>query len=133
MISYKELLSGHILNDVPLEHQHNLEELLSKINRVRTAWGKPMIVTSGYRSMQDHLRIYSKLGIADKSKIPMNSKHLIGAAVDISDPDGKLYEWCVKNEALLVDIGLWMEEKDTQKRVHFQIRPPASGRRFFKA
>ncbi len=131
MISFKELLSGHSLADVPIEHQHNLEELLTRINKVRTARNIPMIPTSGYRSMQDHLRIYSQMGITDRSKIPMNSRHLTGQAVDISDPDGKLYEWCEKNETLLAEIGLWMEVKDKYKRVHFQTEPPRSGKRFF--
>lgn len=131
MITYKELLGGQVINDVSIEIQHNLEELQSKLNQIRTLWAKPMVVTSGLRTMQDHLRIYSQLGITDKSKIPMKSKHLIGQAADISDPDGKLYDWCVKNEDKLKDIGLWCEVKDKQKRVHFQIRPPASGKRFF--
>jgi uncharacterized protein YcbK (DUF882 family) len=131
MITYKELLGRHNVNDVSIEIQHNLEELQSKLNQIRKLWNKPMIVTSGFRSMEDHIRIYSQMGITDRSKIPMKSKHLVGQAADISDPDGKLYDWCVKNEHHLVDIGLWCEVKDKQKRVHFQTRPPGSGKRFF--
>lgn len=88
--------------------------------------------------MQDHLRIYSTLNAKRKKqglaelKVPMASKHLFGQAADISDPDGSLHEWCGKNEALLVSVGLWCEEKDDQARVHFQIVPPKSGKRFFK-
>ena len=139
MISMTELLgSKNNINDVPILHQHNLEDLLIKINRIRTEWGQPMIVTSGYRSMQDHLRIYSeinakrvKAGLEEK-KIPIGSKHLLGLAVDISDPDGSLHDWCVANEALLEEVGLWCEVKDEQNRVHFQTEPPRSGNRFFK-
>ena len=43
---------------------------------------KPIIITSGYRSMAHHLKIYAEKGITDKSKIPMGSYHLQGKAVD---------------------------------------------------
>ena len=138
MISYKELLGSHAVSELSIAHQHNLEELLKRINIIRAAWGKPMTVTSGYRSMQDHIRIYSTLaskrGVQfDASKVPMSSAHLKSSAVDISDPDGSLYDWCRANEPLLESTELWCEEKDDQARVHFQIYPPRSGSRFFKA
>jgi hypothetical protein len=113
------------------EQTKNLPILLERINKVREKYSKPMIVTSGIRSMSDHLRIYKDMGITDPSKIPMKSNHLKGAAVDISDPDGKLMDWVEANEKLMEEIGLWMEARDSIKRVHFQIFPPASGRRFF--
>lgn len=119
------------------EIDKNLVELLEKMNKVRALWNKPMTVTSGFRSKEDHLRIYKeqaeKAGkVFDEKKVPMGSKHLYGQACDISDPDGKLFDWCKENEAKLAEIGLWMEEKDSQKRVHFQIIAPKSGNRFFK-
>lgn len=120
-ISMKELLGSHNINDVPIAHQHNLEELKKRINLVRDAWGKPMIVTSGYRSEADQRRINPKA---------MQSKHLIGAAVDIADPDGLLYEWTVKNEKLLEEVGLWVEVR-RGGWIHYQMLPPRSGRRFF--
>lgn len=132
MISFNELIKGSVISDIPLDHQHNLEELLKRVNQVRTAYAKPMIVTSGYRSMQDHLRIYSQKGITDRSKIPMKSKHLYGQAVDISDPNKELQKWCLANVKLLEQIGLWMEDfSATSNWVHFQTLPPGSGRRFF--
>lgn len=136
MISYRELIKGYLISDIPIAHQHSLEDLLIKINQIRVSWNKPMIVTSGYRSMQDHIRIYSQIasqrGIDfDPCKVPKGSQHLSGNAVDISDPEGSLHRWCKSNEALLVQVGLWCEEKDDQKRVHFQGSPPKSGKRFF--
>jgi uncharacterized protein YcbK (DUF882 family) len=136
MISLKELLKGADFSELPKEHQDNLLVLLERINKVRSAWNKPMFVTSPYRTKEDHIRIYKELAIKrkqafDEKKIPWGSKHLIGAAVDISDPDGKLFEWTKQNEPLLEQIELWMEEKDDQKRVHFQIFPPKSGKRWF--
>lgn len=117
------------------EQETNLKILHQRINVIRKEWGKPMRVSSGVRSIDDHRRIYldlaKKRGIKD-IRIPMGSKHLKGAAVDISDPDGSLHAWCKENEQILIDNNLWCEEKDNEKRVHFQIFPPASGNRFFK-
>jgi uncharacterized protein YcbK (DUF882 family) len=124
MISMNELLSGNKLEEQSQDIQDNLSELLAKVNLVREAWGKPMTVTSGLRTMKHHLEIYAAKGITDKSKIPMQSKHLYGQAADFSDPN---------NEEKLADIGLWMEDfSATVNWVHFQIVPPKSGHRWFK-
>lgn len=136
MITLKEIIGSADFNSLPKDHQTNLLILLEKINKVRTARAKPMRVTSGYRTMDDHIRIYRELAtkrgqVFDQTKVPMKSKHLSGQAVDISDPDGLLFNWTKQNERLLTDIGLWMEEKDDQARVHFQTVPPASGNRWF--
>lgn len=132
MITLKELIKNTLISDIPLEHQHNLEELLKRINVIRTVYGKPMTVTSGYRSLQDHLRIYSSKGITDRSKIPMASKHLYGQAVDIYDPNKELQAWVKQNVKVLEDIGLWCEDfGSTPNWCHFQIVPPRSGKRFF--
>ena len=132
MITMKELIKNDNLADIPLTHQHNLEELLVKVNKVRTAYARPMTVTSGYRSMYDHKRIYNAKGIFDESKIPMKSKHLFGQAVDIYDPNKELQKWCLDNVKMLEEIGLWMEDFSATKNwVHFQIVPPKSGKRFF--
>lgn len=136
-ISMNELLKGTPISEVPIEHQHNLEELKKRINIIREKWGKPMTVTSGYRSMFDHKRIYSEINAKRRKlkqpelTIPMGSKHLSGSAVDISDPDGSLHAWCKANIPLLEEVELWCEEKDNEARVHFQIFPPKSGKRFF--
>ena len=136
LITESEILKAVKKEDMPEDHQKNLEELLEKINKVRYAWAKPMRVTSGYRSKDDQIRIYKSLAAQrgqtfDESKIPWGSAHLKCAAVDISDPDGSLYQWTRDNEALMEEIGLWMEVKDDQARVHFQIYPPKSGNRWF--
>lgn len=136
MISQKEILGTTKLEDMPQDHQVNLKELLEKINKIRTAWAKSMTVTSGYRSKADQLRIYKSLAeqrgqVFDESKVPWGSAHLKCAAVDIADPDGSLYKWTHDNESLMEEIGVWMEVKDDQKRVHFQIYAPKSGNRWF--
>lgn len=99
----------------------NLAILLERMNKVRAAYGKPMTVTSGLRSPSDQARINPN---APKSK------HLIGAACDISDPDGALYDWCKANEDLLASIGLWLEHRMGSWQ-HFQVIPPKSGHRWF--
>lgn len=133
------MISLHELNpkacNLNSEQDANIHILLERINLIRTAWGKPMTVTSGFRSLEDHKRIYMDLAKkrgTENIRIPMGSAHLKGCACDISDPDGKLYEWCQKNISKLEEAKLWCEEKDDQARVHFQIYPPASGKRFFK-
>lgn len=105
------------------EQQTNLFKLHIAINKVRSAYGKPMRVTSGVRSMADQLRINPK---APKSK------HLLGLACDISDKDSKLWNWCMVNLDLLEDAGLYLEAKSaTPMWVHFQAAPPRSGKRVF--
>ncbi len=123
MIVITELIKAPAkFEDQTQEIQDNLTLLLERINKVRSAWGKPMTVTSGLRTMEDHLRIYAEKGITDHSKIPMKSKHLYGLAVDIFDPDAILHQWCKDNEALLKEIGIWLENRQGNWQ-HFQVAP----------
>lgn len=119
MITAKELNPKNYL--VTAEQAGNLADLLFKINIIRREWGKPMIVTSGLRSKEDQMRI--------NPKAP-NSKHLLGAAVDISDPDGSLYHWLTEHTARLKQIGLYCE-LGTKGWCHIQVLPPASGNTWF--
>ena len=126
MIEMKELLNNkYKLEDQSEEIQNNLNELLDKMNQVRSLYGKPMVATSGLRTMEDHLRIYAAKGIIDQSKIPMHSKHLYGLALDIADGDGSLNQWCKEHEEDLRQIGIWLEIREGGWQ-HFQIRPYAS-------
>lgn len=136
-ISLKELLGKYEFKDLPSDHQGNLMILLERINKIRTAYGKPMSVSSGYRSMEDHIAIYKKIAgqkriVFDESKVPKASKHLYGQAVDIADPDESLAKWVRENVKLLEEIGLWIEDQEyTKGWEHFQCLPPKSGKRFF--
>lgn len=105
----------------------NLAILLTKINEVRAAYGIPMIVDSGLRSEAKQQELIAQ-GISNAPK----SKHLLGQAVDIADKDRKLTEWVKANMTLMEQIGFWFEDFDhTPTWTHFQIVPPASGRRVF--
>ena len=100
----------------------NLQTLLKRINNIRTAWNKPMIVTSGLRSIADQNRI---------NPSAIKSNHLIGAAVDVYDPGLTLTAWLKQNNSqILIDSELWCEEGNSDW-VHFQIFPPHSGNRWF--
>lgn len=132
-ISFKELQGNHLISDIPINVQQNMDELLKRINMVRDVWGKPMTVTSGYRTEQDMLRIYRGKGIAD-DKIPMHSAHMVGMAVDISDPDLALNHW-LKNDptgiTTMEKAGLY-GELGTTNWTHLQWRVPGSGHRWFQ-
>lgn len=130
MISKEELNpKGYKLDDI---QSKNIEVLLHRMNQVRIIYNKPMLITSGVRTIEDQIRIYTEKGVTDKSKIPMGSMHLIAAACDVLDLDGSLMKWCKDNVAVLEAIGLWIEDDASVPRVHFQIYPPKSGSRFFK-
>lgn len=60
------------------------------------------------------------------------SKHMTGQAIDISDPDGDLDDWCMEHLDILEVCGLWMEHPSATKGwCHVQIVPPKSGKRVF--
>lgn len=123
MISAKEL-NEHGYATTP-EIDANLAILLTRLNIIRTAWGRPMTITSGLRSEAQQEALIA----AGKSNAH-HSKHLIGAAADIADDDGSFYDWCRANEELLEQARLWCEERQGNWQ-HFQIYPPMSGKRWF--
>lgn len=103
-------------SEVDAVTKRNLEDLCRKVNALY--YEPPMRASSCLRSIKDQKRINPKA---------MGSSHLYGAAVDISDPDGKLTSWLLKNTQLLAHMGLWMEDpKYTKGWVHLQIYAPKS-------
>lgn len=132
MIVRKEIISDEDYNELEPKIQTNIEELLLRVNKLRSAYGRPIGVSSGFRSIEKHLAVYAKKGITDKTKIPMKSKHLSGQAVDFADASRSLQAWILANEEYLEKLGLWFEDFDhTPTWVHAQIVPPKSGKRFF--
>jgi hypothetical protein len=117
----------------------NINTLIPKVNTLFDKWGEGRAVTSGLRTMADHQRIYAEKNAARAKEglpplsIPMGSKHLSGAAVDVADADGVLKKWCVHNLDVLQELGLYMEDPlSTLTWVHFQCIAPGSGKTIFK-
>lgn len=120
MISMPELLKDNKLEDQSQDIQDNLAELLKRSNMLRTEWGSPMIITSGLRTMAEHLAIYKAKGITDPSKIPMQSKHLYGQACDIADEGLVITQWLKDNPDILEKYDLYCENHN-KNWVHIQI------------
>lgn len=133
-VSMVELLPrGIALSDLPEEHQHNLNELLPKLQVLREISKRIFIVSSGYRTIEHHEEIYRiknelrmKAGLMPVP-IPMGSKHLIGKAADIADPSMGIQHWCLDNQETLEELGIWCENfaacKFPTPWVHFQDAP----------
>lgn len=123
MISLKELLGDNKLEDLTPEMQANATELLRRVNLFRAEYGKPMYVTSGYRSPEHN----AKIGGAK------SSSHMSCQALDFRDGDKKLKEFIANDPAILERCDLYMEHPDhTETWVHLSSRKTASGNRIFK-
>lgn len=111
MITKDEILKGETL---PHELEANLASLLESINKLRKLYNKPMIVTSGYRTLQHNTAIGGS----------KNSWHCKCMAIDIKD-DGELEEFCRKDDyQVLKECGLWMEKGSSTKGwAHFDLHP----------
>jgi hypothetical protein len=143
MLSLKEIIHADIdPNKLDPKKLAQEQDLLKKVNIIRTRWNKAMTVTSGVRTLADHLRIYKDKGITDQSKIPMKSKHLEtvteAAAVDIADAGLLLTKWLKdtpEGRQALNDADLYCEDGNSNW-VHFQNKPFGSykpgGTRWFK-
>lgn len=120
MILASEILRGQIC---PPELQDNLGNLLIVINKMRTIWARPMIVTSGYRTPEHNKTIGGAL----------NSSHMYCQAIDISDTKGELDAWLDLNPEMLEKCGLWREDPAaTPTWCHLDIRQRDPNKRTFK-
>lgn len=107
-----------------LEIEGNAVELLDRVNALLADFGEERKVNSGWRPPEVN------------SKTPnaaVKSKHMMGLAVDLDDPEGDLDDWCMENDGeRLVQFGLWMEHPSATKGwCHLQSSPPKSGKRVF--
>jgi len=123
MISIKEILGDTKQEDLSQELQDNLLELQRRVNLFRAEYGKPMIVTSGYRTPEHNAKIGGSKA----------SSHMTCQAVDFKDGDKALKEFIAKDPDILVRCNLYQEHPDhTETWVHLQSRPTKSGNRVFK-
>lgn len=121
MITKKELNPKN--HELTAEQEIELEKLYQAINIIRSSYGKALIVTSGFRTVEEQAKI--------NPKAP-NSKHTRAQAVDIYDPKQELQKWILENLSILESAGLWCEDfAHTTNWIHFQIVPPKSKKRFF--
>ena len=111
MIKLSEIAKGQA---IPAEYLENLYDLWNKINNIRSAYGKPMVITSGYRTVEWE----KKQGRSGKSD------HCKCKAIDVYDPDKDLAKWVHEHEQLLKYNQLWVEHTDyTKNWVHFTTQP----------
>lgn len=126
MITKDEILQGRdktFPQDYTTQISDNIDFLLDLVNIVRTEYGKPMYVASGFRPASMNAMVK---GAAPKSN------HIIGLAVDFKDPKGELKEWVLNNLELMQDLGLFIEDfRWTKNWVHMQAVKPGSGKRIF--
>lgn len=132
MISIEELYSSADLGSITHDFNLNLQQLHYRMNVIRHLWNQPMIVTSGFRTPEEQIKIYAAKGQPAK----LGSLHLIGAACDISDPQGDLKKWTLDHLQLMEELNLYMEDFDSTGGsncgwIHFQLYAPQSGSRFF--
>lgn len=123
MITRAEILMGRD-KEFPLniELEKNLERLLDSINKFRKFYGRPMIVSSGYRP-----GYYNKAAGGAKS-----SNHMFCLACDFVDKDSSIDRFCTKNTDILRRCGLYIEHpRWTKGWCHMQVSIPASKRRIF--
>ncbi len=126
MISKQELLKGR---DLQFPHDYtdvvsaNLDALLIPLNKIREAYGQPMLVDSGWRPPSIN---------AATPGAATHSKHMSGLACDIADPNGQVLAWVLQNLDLMKQLNIYMEDfRWTPTWVHFQLGGPASGKRIF--
>lgn len=115
MITMQELLMERIkFEQLPQELQQNATHLLECLNKFRVIYGKPMIVSSGYRTPEANNATHG----ASKSA------HLTCEACDFRDIDGVIKSWVLHNMHILEDCGLYMESAmSTKSWIHLQTRP----------
>jgi len=122
MITKEEMLKGKRYEDLIVEQQTNFDKLYIIINKLRELYNKPMIITNCVRTMEEHIEIYRKKGITDKSKIPMKSKHLYAQAIDIADSNLELTNWLKNNPDIMQNLDIYCELNNSNW-CHVQISP----------
>ena len=74
---------NNVDNTPPSPIRENLEKLIEFLNPLREAWGSPIIITSGYRSLELNKILRGS----------STSAHVAGWAVDMVPQNGKINEF----------------------------------------
>lgn len=135
MITLKELNPRNLV--LTPDQEDNLKRHHANLQKFRTIYGKPMVVTSGVRDEERQKDIDTLAGRTPR----LASRHIAGDATDFRDSDGSLGQWCLDNLHVLEWCGLYLEdpsftvtydEDGTAHRwTHLQSFPPRSSRRVF--
>ena len=143
LIKLTELCPESILPKLSDEEMCNLNKTYEVVLRLRYYSRIPMVIVTpqrqnaGFRTREMHFTLYQEIAKKngksfDPSKIPMQSLHLFGGAVDIYDPNKQLQKWILANEQIVERMDLFFESFEyTPTWVHLQWLAPASHRRFF--
>lgn len=103
----------------------NASYLLDRITHLENYFGKPLIMTSGYRPHQINMQV--------PGAAPL-STHETCEGIDLHDANGILSKWLLNSLGILKKLGLYMEDPASAKdHVHLQTRAPKSGKRVFIA
>lgn len=117
-ITKEEILMGRdklYPKDYTEEISKNIDKLLIALNKFREAYGKAMIVTSGFRPPS----LNKAIGGAKKSA------HSTGMACDFRDHDKSLAKFALEmdKQGKLKEWGLWLEDPAaTPNWLHLDIR-----------
>lgn len=96
---------------------------VDKANQLLDRFGQSRGINSGWRPVEVNKLVP---GAA------LMSNHTRCLAVDIADPEGDLDEWCLDNQPILAEIGLFLEHPASTKGwCHVQTVAPRSGNRVF--
>jgi hypothetical protein len=122
-----KLLKKNVITDIDLNSRMNLNDLCETLTLLEKIYGSDFTITSGFRTMADHKRIYKAKGIDNP---PMGSKHLFGQAADLLDPNGDIMYFLKARPEVMTELGIWCED-GTKGWLHVQTIAPRSGKRWF--
>ncbi len=123
-LTVEEFLKGRDkLEPLTPELEKNLSSLLLAVCQLLKRSKLPFYgISSGYRPAS----INKSVGGAKASS------HMSCQALDLRDPNGAIDAWCLANEKVLVELGLYLEHPDhTPGWCHLQTRPTKSGKHVF--
>jgi len=126
----RSIKSGCVESDFTPQVEKNAKELIKRINKMGRP--EPRYFSSCLRSRAKQIKIYNDKGIFDLNKIPLNSAHITGEAVDIYDTDRGLCIFLQDHPEILEKCDLYMEDpRYTNGWCHLSTRPPKSKKRIF--
>lgn len=119
-ITLNEFLKGRKPESPEIEA--NCNNTITLVNVFLESYTGDIIVNSGLRDP----------GSNRAAGGAINSTHLTGQAIDLSDKDGKIKDFVLANLQLAKDLGLWFEDfRWTNTWAHMQTKPPKSGKRIY--